>query len=346
MKVDFDLLTTVEQGGCSAKLPPALLDKIVIPTPKHAQLLVGTDTHDDAAVWQLSETQALIQTTDFFPPLCSDPYDFGQIAATNALSDVFAMGGEAFMAMNLVMFPAHLDLKILEAILAGGADKIQEVGAVLAGGHTIADATPKYGLAVAGFVHPQQITTNAGIKPGDLLILTKPLGTGIMMAGKKIGEAQEVHYQAALNSMKLTNRQAAQFMRQYQVRGATDITGFGLLGHALKMARASNVTLNLNAACFPLLDGVYQLAELGCLPGACFTNLKYTESACHFSSVIDYNLKMILLDAQTSGGLLIAVNPSQAEKLLADLKSSTYPASAIVGQATPYQDEAHLIIGN
>lgn len=338
MKVNFDLLKTVEQGGCSAKIPPDLLDKIVsrIPILQHKNLLVGTETHDDAAIWKISDEQALIQTTDFFPPLCSDPYDFGQIAAANALSDVFAMGGEAFMAMNLVMFPSKLNMEILEAILLGGAEKVKEAGAVLCGGHTIDDVTPKFGLAVAGFVHPEEMTTNAGVKPDQVLILTKPIGTGIIMAGHKMGEIQANEYNACLESMKLLNREGARLMRKYKVRGATDITGFGFLGHALKMAKGSKVQLKIKASSMPLLKGSYALAELGCLPGACFRNLKYVEDECSFSLTLDYNLKMLLLDAQTSGGLLIAVASDRANDLLNELKNGFYPGSAIVGQSVAY----------
>lgn len=346
MKVNFDLLKTVEQGGCSAKIPADLLDQIVqrIPILQHKNLLVGTETHDDAAVWKISDDQALIQTTDFFPPLCSDPYDFGQIAAANALSDVFAMGGEAFMAMNLVMFPSKLDMKILEAILLGGAEKVKEAGAVLCGGHTIDDVTPKFGLAVAGFVHPNEVTTNAGVKSDEVLILTKPLGTGVLMAGHKMGEVQSAHYEAGLQSMKLLNREGARLMRKYKVRGATDITGFGLLGHALKMARGSRVQFRLNAKNFPLLNGAYSLAELGCLPGACFRNLKYVEKDCSFSSTLDYNFKMLLLDAQTSGGLFMSVAKDKAQDLLAELKKGLYPESAIVGTTSTYESGSYVVV--
>lgn len=344
MKVDFDLLKTVEQGGCSAKIPPDLLDTIVskIPILKNANLLVGTETHDDAAVWKINDDLALIQTTDFFPPLCSDPYDFGQIAAANALSDVFAMGGEAIMAMNLVMFPSKLDMKILEAILLGGAEKVKEAGAVLCGGHTIDDVTPKFGLAVAGFVHPDKMTTNAGVRPGDVLILSKGIGTGVLMAGKKIGEAKEVDYQNCLNSMKQLNKEGARLMQKYGVRGATDITGFGLLGHALKMAKGSHVQMTITASEVPLLSGAYQLAELGCLPGASFRNLKYVEKETSFSSQLDYNLKMLLLDAQSSGGLFMAVSEKSAEALVQELRANGYPLSSVIAKAEAYTDGPYL----
>lgn len=346
MKVDFDLLTLVKEGGCSAKIPPDLLDSIVgkIPILQNKNLLVGTETHDDAAVWKLSSEQALIQTTDFFPPLCSDPYEFGQIAACNALSDVFAMGGEAIMAMNLVMFPSKLDMKILEAILLGGAEKVKEAGAVLCGGHTIDDATPKFGLAVAGLVHPQKITTNAGVKPGQVLILTKGIGTGVLMSGKKVGLANSTDYQKALESMKLLNKEGARLMREYGVSGATDITGFGLLGHALKMAKGSAARITLKAEHVPFLSGAYDLAEQGCLPGASFRNLKYVEKETSFSANLDYNLKMLLSDAQSSGGLFMAVDEGKAQSLVQELKAAGFPMSAVIGKAQAYHTGSYLVV--
>lgn len=203
---DFDLLQTVDQGGCSAKLPAQLLDAIIrnIPILQDERLLVGTETHDDAAVWRVDDQTAIISTTDFFPPLCSDPYEFGQIAAANAMSDVFAMGGVAVMALNLVMFPSSkIDIAVLEEILKGGADKVAEARAVLAGGHTIDDYPPKYGLAVTGIVHPDSIITNSCAKAGEKLILAKPIGTGAISAGQRIGEVSQRDYQAALDTMKL-----------------------------------------------------------------------------------------------------------------------------------------------
>jgi selenide,water dikinase len=330
----FDLLTTVQTGGCSAKLPPHLLEGVLkdFLAPPSGQLLVGAETHDDAAVWKIDENTAVIHTTDFFPPLCSDPYEFGQIAAANALSDVFAMGGKAVLALNLVMFPAaKIDIGVLKEILRGGADKVKEAGAVMAGGHTIDDFPPKYGLAVTGIVHPDRVITNNSAAEGDFLVLTKPLGTGTIVAGHRLQETAAADYRQALETMKLLNRSAAEIMQKHHVKCATDITGFGLLGHALEMAEGSGRTITINAEQVPLLNGAYDLMDMGCIPGAAFRNLKYVEEKTNFLLELDYNLKMLLLDAQTSGGLLIACQPDTADQLVKDLKNAGYSNTAIIG---------------
>jgi selenide, water dikinase len=254
----FDLLSTVDQGGCSAKLSPARLAQVMagIKLPTNDSLLVDTSTHDDAGVYKLTNDIALIQTVDFFPPVCSDPYDFGQIAAANALSDVYAMGGTPLTAMNIVLFPStKIPLEILAEILRGGADKVAEAGAVIAGGHTIDDYPPKYGLAVTGVVHPQRIVTNAAAVPGEVLILTKPIGTGVVIAGKRVGETHDAEYAETIASMKQLNKAGGFAMQEDNVRAGTDITGFGLLGHAKKMADASMVTFIIRAGKIPLLAG-------------------------------------------------------------------------------------------
>lgn len=329
----FDLLTTIEYGGCSAKLPAKELDKALAGLPKttHPDLLVDTETHDDAGVFKINEEIALIQTTDFFPPVCSDPYEFGQIAAANALSDVYAMGGEVLTALNLVCFPANIPLEVLKEILRGGIDKVKESGGVIAGGHTIVDDTPKYGLAVTGKVHPDKIITNAAAQPGDVLILTKPIGAGTIMAGHRIGEVDEKRYQVVLESMKQLNKNGAELMQQFGVKCATDITGFGLAGHALKMAMGSNVTIEIETKKVPLFEGAYDLIELGCIPGACFRNLEYVEDHCVFDQSLDYNLKMLMFDAQTSGGLLICCPEERAMEMIHKLKQAGYNKSAVIG---------------
>lgn len=329
----FDLLTTIEYGGCSAKLPAKELDKALAGLPKttHPDLLVDTETHDDAGVFKINEEIALIQTTDFFPPVCSDPYEFGQIAAANALSDVYAMGGEVLTALNLVCFPANIPLEVLKEILRGGIDKVKESGGVIAGGHTIVDDTPKYGLAVTGKVHPDNIITNAAAQPGDVLILTKPIGAGTIMAGHRIGEVDEKRYQVVLESMKQLNKNGAELMQQFGVKCATDITGFGLAGHALKMAMGSNVTIEIETKKVSLFEGAYDLIELGCIPGACFRNLEYVEDHCVFDQSLDYNLKMLMFDAQTSGGLLICCREERAMEMIHKLKQAGYNKSAVIG---------------
>ncbi len=331
---DFDLLSMVEYGGCSAKLPAKELEKALADLPKatHANLLVDIETHDDAGVYRINDECALIQTTDFFPPVCSDGYEFGQIAAANALSDVYAMGGEVLTALNIVMFPAKAPMEVLKEILRGGNDKVLEAGGVIVGGHTIVDDIPKYGLSVTGRVHPQHIITNAAAQVGDVLILTKPLGCGIIIAGKRIGEIDGENYQAVLNSMKQLNKEAAAIMQAFSVKCATDVTGFGLIGHAMKLAKASKVTLKIDSKIVPTFAGAMELLELGCIPGACFRNLEYTEDNCRFEKSVEYNSKMLLLDAQTSGGMLICCKANDADAMISELKKAGFTHSVRIGE--------------
>ncbi len=339
---DYDLLKLVDQGGCSSKLPAAELEKALkdLPQVMDKNLLVDIATHDDAGVYRINDELALVQTTDFFPPVCSDAYDFGQIAAANALSDVYAMGGEVLTALNMVLFPANLPMEILKKILKGGQDKVTEAGGVIVGGHTIEDDIPKYGLSVTGKIHPEHIITNIGAKPGDVLILTKPLGTGAIISGRKIDLAGNETYNKAIETMKMLNDKGAQIMNRYDIRCATDITGFGLIGHALKMAKGSGVSIRIDAASVPVIGNVIELIDMGCIPGAAFRNLEFTQNDCAFEKSVDYNHKMLLLDAQTSGGLLICTPQEKAEAILKELKSSKYPESAIVGKVTEKSDKA------
>lgn len=332
-----DLLKMVEEGGCSSKIPPKQLEEVLrhIPLSEDPDILVNIDTQDDAGVYRINNDLALVLTTDFFPPVCSDPYEFGQIAAANSISDVYAMGGSPMLALNIMMFPASkLPVEAYSQILKGGFDKATEAGVKIIGGHTIDDTPPKYGLAVVGFVHPKKLTTNAGAKPGDYLILTKPIGTGIILAGHRLGMTGNADLKEALEFMKLLNRSGADIMQKFTATGATDITGFGLAGHALKMARASNVSLNISMTAVPFLGSTLKLVDDGCIPGASFTNLDYAEKDTDFSENLNYNLKMIAFDAQTSGGLLISVQAARAEEMLTELKSAGLIRSAIVGKVT------------
>ena len=344
----FDLLSTVDQGGCSAKLPASELNKVLkdLPPMEDEKLVVDIEPHDDAGVYMLRDDYALIQTTDFFPPVCSDAYDFGQIAAANALSDVYAMGGQVLTALNLMMFPADLPLDILKDILRGGQDKVLESGGVIAGGHTIADPVPKYGLAVTGWVHPDKLTTNDAAEPGDVLILTKPLGTGVVIAARRVDLCDEETYQAAISNMKLLNREASVIMNEFGVKCATDITGFGLLGHILKLAIASDVSISVDASSITILPRVMEFIEMGCIPGAAFRNLDYTEEYCHFDEHVDYNTKMLLLDAQTSGGILMCVKQENSIEVLEKLKASVYPESCILGEVKQKDSKFVLNISN
>jgi selenide,water dikinase len=338
----FDLLSTIEYGGCSAKLPAQQLSEALagLPTTPHPNLLVDINTHDDAGVFKINDDLALIQTTDFFPPVCSDPYEFGQIAAANALSDVYAMGGKVLTALNIVAFPANIPLEVLREILHGGIDKLKEAGGIMMGGHTIVDDTPKYGLAVTGIVHPDKIITNSNAEPGDILILTKRIGAGIIMAGKRIGEIDEQKHQAVLESMKQLNDKGSEIMQKYNVKCATDITGFGLAGHALKLAQASNVSIEIFPNKVPLFDGAYDLAKLGCLPGACFRNLEYIKPDAETDSCSNIELKMLMTDAQTSGGLLICCKNDDVDNILTELKDSGYLYSSVIGVVVEKQDKS------
>lgn len=339
MKEKFDLLTTVEQGGCSAKLSPVQLSEILSKLPKieHPNLLVGIETHDDAGVYKLDDGTALIYTTDFFPPVCSDGYEFGQIAAANALSDVYAMGGVPMLVLNLMMFSAsRIPLEVFGEILRGGQDKVTEAGALVLGGHTIDDFPPKFGLAVVGKVHPNRLVTNAGARAGDLLILTKPLGTGIILAGQRAGLASDEAVRKALDSMKLLNKSSAVVMQDYGIRGATDITGFGFLGHGMRMADASQVSFRIQTDKIPHFSEAAELLEEGCIPGAAFRNLEFTREQTFLHPSVSYEQKMLCCDAQTSGGLLMAVPPKLADEVLNSLKTKAgLPSSEIVGEALP-----------
>jgi selenide,water dikinase len=339
MSRTFDLLSTIEYGGCSAKLPAGLLSEVLknLPRSRDPKLLVDVDTHDDAGVYQLNEETALIFTTDFFPPICSDGYEFGEIAAANSLSDVYAMGGTPLMALNLLMFSReHIPLEVSAEILRGGHAKVQEAGALMVGGHTIDDHPPKYGLAVLGTVHPGKLITNAGARPNDILVLTKSIGTGALVSGEKNGLSDSGDYHRALNQMKHLNRHGASLASKYGVRGMTDITGFGLAGHALKLAEASGVSLRIRTSRIPLLPGAYQVFEKGSIPGATFRNLEFTGEQAHYTRSLDYNLKMLAHDAQTSGGLLMAVNPDHAGSLVDEMRAIDPEAgAAAIGEVLP-----------
>ena len=343
-----DLLQMVEYGGCSSKISPKQLEEILkfLPLPEDPNILVDIDTHDDAGVYRVNDELALVLTTDFFPPVCSDPYEFGQIAAANSISDVYAMGGDPVLALNIMMFPAaKLPMEAYADILRGGFDKASEAGVRIIGGHTIDDTPPKYGLAVVGFVNPGRIITNAGARPGDNLILTKPLGTGIIMAGQRLGMADEQDIAEAKRLMKLLNKAGAEVMKKYNIIGATDITGFGLAGHALKMARASKVKFVLNMNKVPLIGKAYSLIDEGCIPGASFRNLEYAENDLEIENGLDYNLKMIAFDAQTSGGLLICAPPYDTEKMLGDLDKAGLTRSAVIGNVRE-SGKKHILLCN
>jgi len=338
----------VEYGGCSSKISPKQLEEILkyLPLPVDPNILVDIDTHDDAGVYRVNDELALVLTTDFFPPVCSDPYEFGQIAAANSISDVYAMGGDPILALNIMMFPAaKLPMEAYAEILKGGFDKATEAGVRIIGGHTIDDFPPKYGLAVVGYIHPDKIVTNAGARPGDLLILTKPVGTGIIMAAHRLGLSDEEDLAKAKSVMKLLNKTGAGVMKKYGVRSATDVTGFGLAGHALKMAIASKVTININMKKVPLIGKIYKLVDEGCIPGASFRNLEFVDEHLYSHPDLDYNLKMIAFDAQTSGGLLMSVPADNVEAVLTDLHAAGLNDSSLIGTVTG-RSQKYLVLQN
>lgn len=301
-------------------------------------MLVGTETSDDAGVFRLRPDLAIVNTVDFFTPIVDDPYTFGQISATNSLSDVYAMGGEPKTCLNLVCFPkGKMDLEILGEILKGGADKVKESGAVIIGGHSIIDEEIKYGLAVTGIIHPEKIYRNVGVQEGDALILTKPLGTGIITTALKKGKAGEESVEQAVRSMTTLNATASNVMRKFAVHACSDITGFGILGHGLGMASGSGVTLVIESAKLPLLHDATRLAEKGYITGGCKRNREFLQDKIAIETSIREGLIEVALDPQTSGGLLIAVARRHASQLLEELRSAGIDAATEVGYATSLQ---------
>ena len=304
----------------------------MLPRVADPALLAGTDTLDDAAVYRLSDDVALVQTVDFFTPVVDDPYDFGRIAAANALSDVYAMGGRPLTALNIVCFPSGvLPLEYLGRILRGGADTAALAGATIVGGHTIDDPEPKYGLAVTGIVRPGEELTNAGAVPGDVLVLTKPLGTGIVATAIKRGPLPAPVIAAATASMAALNRDAAEVARAYGVRALTDVSGFGLLGHLTEMCRAGGVGADVWFDRLPLLPEAPALAQQGVVPGGTERNLEYVEAWTEFDEPLGSWQRLLCADAQTSGGLLLAVPPEAAGLVVRALTERRTPAAAIIG---------------
>jgi len=279
-------------------------------------LLVGLEVSDDAAVYKISDQLAVIQTLDFFPPVVNDPYDYGAIAAANAMSDVYAMGGEVVLALNICAFPPHLPLEVIGQILRGGVDKVREAGGVLAGGHTLDDKEPKYGLSVMGFVHPERVLTRAGARSGDALALTKPLGVGVITTALKGEVASPEHVAAAVESMKRLNQRAAQLIQRVGVHACTDVTGFALLGHGQEMAEKSGVRLRFHVGRLPFLEGAKQYAEEWLFPGGTCNNQRAYGHVVHFAPGISEEMQQLLYTPETSGGLLIAVPPERLEMLV------------------------------
>ena len=325
------LTANVKAGGCASKLSPKILDRALkaVPRVTNEKVLVGYDTSDDAGVYDLSqpgsEPLAIVQTVDFFTPIVDDPFAFGGIAAANALSDVYAMGGRPITALSLVVYPAKGDLHDLEQILQGGAAKINEAGCVILGGHSISDDEVKFGYSVTGVIDPRKVLTNAGAKAGDVLLFTKRIGTGVISTALKRGTADNQHVEESIAQMLTLNRSACDEMLKRSVHSCTDVTGFGLLGHAREMALASNVTLEIHASAIRYLPGAIEYSKAGAHSGGLHNNRDFVESCVEMSDSIPAEIQALLYDPQTSGGLLIALPEHDAQN---------FPGAYAIGRVT------------
>ena len=320
-------------AGCAAKIRPGVLTELLaaLPRIKSDQALVGYDTRDDAAVYKLSPSLAVVETVDFFPPIVDDPYAYGQIAAANAMSDIWAMGARAIFALNIVAFPKDLPIRMLKEILAGGTDKAREAGIPVLGGHTIHSPEPKYGMAVTGLVHPKRVLRNSGGKPGDQLILTKPIGTGIATTAINRGVAEKSLTRQVTRQMAQLNKAASEVFvsGKFKVNALTDVTGFGLLGHLLEVSRGSKLRAQLQLEHVPILEGIPQLAKADVIPGGSRTNLEHVAKWVRFPPGLPEHVKLVLADAQTNGGLLAAVPQKDVHKAVAALLKAGVFAAVI-----------------
>jgi selenide,water dikinase len=319
-----NLTAMVKAGGCASKLSPALLDRVLKQVPRFADenVLVGFDTADDAGVYRLTADLALVQTVDFFTPIVDDPYTFGAIAATNALSDIYAMGGRPICGVSIVAYPAKGDLDALAAILCGGADKMREAGCPVLGGHSVNDDEPKFGLAVSGLIHPDRIKTNSGARPGDALVFTKRIGTGVISTALKRGIADPSHVAASVESMTTLNRAACEAMLDFDVHACTDVTGFGLIGHSREMALGSFVTLVIDVDAIRFLPGAIDYARQGAVPGGQKNNYEFASCVVEKTFNIASEIETLLYDPQTAGGLLISLPDHEADSLVARLPTA------------------------
>lgn len=327
------LTETVKAGGCASKLSPAILDKVLAKLPRQTDpnVLVGFDHADDAGVYRIGPDTALVQTVDFFTPMVDDPFTFGQIAATNALSDVYAMGGRPITALAHVCFPASGDVEVLERVLAGGLSKMSEAGCTVIGGHSVRDEEMKFGYSVTGLINPAKVLENAGAKAGDKLLFTRALGTGVICTAIKKGAAKQSWTDAAIASMTTLNKTAAEVVQANgkDVHSMTDITGFGLIAHAREMAFASQVSLKFYADRIPLLEGALECVRAGHIPGGLIANRDFAECVVGYGDDVPDDLRTILFDPQTAGGLLISVGAASAPQLLNALQAAGVPAVEI-----------------
>lgn len=344
METEVKLTKLASCAGCGAKVGAGTLVKLLDGFRTHSdpRLLVGYDKSDDASVYYLDENTALVQTTDFFPPIVDDPFLYGQIAAANAISDVYAMGGEPKLALNILCLPESMTREMVQELLRGGYDKAYEAGAIITGGHTIHGAEPIYGLAVSGFVHPKRVLTNSGAKPGDVLLLTKPLGVGVLTTAAKAGLAGGAVMDRIYRQMATLNRAARDIMVKYRVHSCTDVTGFSLMGHSFEMAQGSGMSLHIDALSVPFHMEALEFADMGFIPAGAYRNRMYVEKGILKKCEIPRALEDIFYDPQTSGGLLIAIAEKDAKDCLAALQAEI-PNAAQIGYVTELH-ENYLIL--
>ena len=344
MNNEIKLKKLANCAGCGAKVGAGVLSQLLEGIRVHSDpnLLVGFDKSDDASVYRISDELALVQTVDFFPPIADDPYTFGAIAATNALSDVYAMGGEPKLALNIMAVPADMPKEVVHEILRGGYDKVYEAGALITGGHSILDPEPKYGLAVTGFVHPDRVLTNSGARTGDVLLFTKPIGIGILTTAAKAELADEATMAKALRLMTTLNKSARDAMVKYRVHACTDVTGFGLLGHTCEMAQGSDVQITLRTGDMDLIGESLEFARMGLLPEGMYRNRQFAEKYVD-GGAVELAVQDMLYDPQTSGGLLIAVDPDDAPALFAELQSCV-PSAQCLGTVEEYKGGARIYL--
>ena len=337
MENEVKLTKLASCAGCGAKVGAGVLAQLLEGIRVHSDpnLLVGFDKSDDASVYRISDDLALVQTVDFFPPIADDPYTFGAIAATNALSDVYAMGGEPKLALNIMAIPADMPKEAVHDMLRGGYDKVYEAGALITGGHSILDPEPKYGMAVTGFVHPDKMLTNSGAQAGDVLLLTKPLGIGVVTTAAKADLVSKETLDYAFQLMTTLNKSARDAMVKYRVHACTDVTGFALLGHAYEMAEGSDVEITLNVKDIDLIEEALGFARMGILPAGMYRNRKFAEGGVDAGDT-ELAVQDMLYDPQTSGGLLMAVDAADADALFEELKT-TVPSAQRIGTVAEYQ---------
>ena len=345
MKENIRLTRLASCAGCGAKVGAGMLSKLLKGFETHydPNLLVGYDTSDDASVYVINESTAIVQTTDFFPPIADDPFLYGQIAAANALSDVYAMGGEPRTALNIVGFPSCLDPKILGRILEGGASKVLEAGAILAGGHSIQDDEPKYGLSVTGFVNPNKIFKNYGSQPGDVIIITKQVGSGLINTAIKAEMAEKSQIDEVVTVMTSLNKKAKEVIENYPISACTDITGFGLAGHAMEMASSSKVTFEIDVNKVPYIDGALEMAKMGLVPAGTYNNKDYISGDVESCNIEECYLDL-MYDPQTSGGLLITLPEDEVENIMKDFENKNMDTKvAVIGRVLEKQEKSIVI---